>query len=320
MGHLSFLTPLDAVFALAATLPLAALLATERRSGTIRRALSLPEPRRRKVVPVAVALGLLVSLVAVAAAQPVVVRRELVNERADAQAYFVFDTSLSMQASAGPRKPARLARAKRLALRLRAQLPDLPVGIASMTDRTLPNVLPTTDPSLFSRTLEQSVAIDSPPPSQIYHGRATTFQALSPIMDSHFFSAGVQRRLLVVFTDGESQPISPLLGVTLHREITPVFVHVWSPGERIYRSGGVPDPNYTSDAASNAALSQLARTTGGEAYTEHQASKIARAARDGVGYASTRTRVSAYSRHPLAPWLILAGAVPLAFLLWRRNA
>ena len=45
-----------------------------------------------------------------------------------------------------------------------------------------------------------------------------------------------------------------------------------------------------------------------------------RAARDGVGYASTRTRVSAYARHALAPWLVLAGVVPLGFLLWRRNA
>ena len=218
-------------------LPLAALAATERRSGTIRRALSLPPPRRRTVLPVAVALALLVSLIAVAAAQPVVVRRELVNERADAQAFFVFDTSLSMQASSGAGRPTRLARAKRLALRLRAKLTDLPIGIASMTDRTLPNLLPTTDPSLFARTLDQSVGINSPPPSQIYHGRATSFQALAPIVDSHFFSPGVQRRLLVVFTDGESQQISPILGVTLHREVTPVYVHVWAPGEQIYHGG-----------------------------------------------------------------------------------
>jgi hypothetical protein len=320
MGGVSFLTPLDAVFAVAAALPLAALAATERRSGTIRRALALTAPRRRTVLPVAVALALLVSLVAVAAAQPVVVRRELVNERADAQAFFVFDTSLSMQAAPGVQQPTRLARAKRLALRLRAGLSDLPIGIASMTDRTLPNLLPTTDPSLFTRTLEQSVSIDSPPPSQTYHGRATTFQALAPIVDSGFFSAGVQRRLLVVFTDGESQPISPILGVTLHREVTPVYVHVWGRDERVYRPGGIPDPHYTSDPTSEAALLALARTTGGRVYAEDQAGAIVRAARDGVGYASTRTRVSAYARHALAPWLVLAGVVPLAFLLWRRNA
>src|SRR5207302_8589635 len=99
MGGVSFLTPLDALFALAAALPLAALLAMERRSGRIRQMLSLPPPRRLAALPVAVALVTLTSLVAVAAAQPVVVQQRLVQERADAQAFFVFDTSLSMKAS-----------------------------------------------------------------------------------------------------------------------------------------------------------------------------------------------------------------------------
>jgi hypothetical protein len=94
MGGVSFLTPLDALFALAVALPLAALVATERRSGRIRRALALPAPRRLAAVPVGVALIALTSLVAVAAAQPIVVRQRLVNERADAQVFFVFDTSL----------------------------------------------------------------------------------------------------------------------------------------------------------------------------------------------------------------------------------
>ena len=171
MRGLSFLTPLDTLFALAAALPLAAFLVTERRSGNIRRRLSLAAPRRRTVRPVALALAVLTSLVAVAVAQPVVVRQQLVSERADAQAFFLFDTSLSMRASAGPGKPTRLTRAKRIAFRLRAQLRDVPIGIASMTDRALPNLMPTTDDALFTRTLLQSVAVDHPPPSQVYNGR-----------------------------------------------------------------------------------------------------------------------------------------------------
>ena len=81
MGGVSFLTPLAALFALAAALPLAAFLAVERRSGRIRHVLSLPPPRRRTVLPVAISLAVLTSLVAVAAAQPVVVRAKLVSER-----------------------------------------------------------------------------------------------------------------------------------------------------------------------------------------------------------------------------------------------
>lgn len=317
----SFLTPLDALFGLAAVVPLAALLLSERAAARIRRVLAVSAPRRRRVVPAAVALVLLIALVAAAAAQPVVVRQQLVSERADAQAFFVFDTSLSMQASTGPGQPTRLARAKRLAQLLRAQLPDLPVGIATMTDRTLPNLMPTTDASLFSRTLTQSVAIDSPPPSQIYHGRATTFEALAPLVESHFFSPGVVRRVLVVFTDGESQPISPVLKLTLQRRVTPIFVHVWAPHDLLYdrAHGRKPDPGYAPDPASAEALAQLAVITGGHSYSETQLSQIAHATRDAVGFASTRRRVNSYARVALAPWFVLGGILPLGFLLYRRN-
>jgi hypothetical protein len=107
-----FLTPLDALIGLAAAVPLAALLARERRARRIRRQFEVRDPRRRKLAPPLIALILLPGLVGVAAAQPVIVRRQLVAERADAQAFFVFDTSLSMLASASPGRPTRLARAK----------------------------------------------------------------------------------------------------------------------------------------------------------------------------------------------------------------
>jgi hypothetical protein len=321
MHDLSFLTPLDALFALAVALPLATFLATERRAGKIRQMLSLPAPRRRTVIPVAVALTVLTSLVAVAAAQPVVVRQRLVSERADAQVFFLFDTSLSMRASAGPGEPGRLVRAKRMALRLRARLQDVPAGIVSMTDRSLPNLMPTTDIALFRRTLLQSVAIDHPPPSQTYSGRATSFDALATLAESHFFSQGVRRRLVVVFTDGESAKSSPFLDATLRRRVTPVFVHVWSKGERIYGRNGRPDPKYAADPTSAAALDRLAVLTGGRrSFTESQVGPVVRSARDAVGYAGTRKHVDAYARVALAPWFVLAGAVPLGFLLWRRNA
>jgi hypothetical protein len=314
----SFLTPLAALFGLAAALPIAALLATERRSHRIRRAFSAGGPRRRALLPAVLALVLLPVLVGVASAQPVVVHRHLVSDRADAQAFYVFDTSLSMKASLGSGRPSRLTQAKRLALRLRQRMPDVPVGIASMTDRTLPNVMPTTDATLFARTLLQSVAIDSPPPSQPYVGRATDYSALAPVVAAHFFPSPVARRLVIVFTDGEARPISPVLGLTLQRRVTPVFVHMWAPGERIF-SHGRPDPKYVADPSSTASLDELARITNGKVFGEDQVSQIARAARDAVGYGGTQTRVDAYARVALAPWFVLGGVLPLAFLLYRRN-
>ena len=315
---ISFLTPLDGLFVLAALVPLAALLRTEQRAARIRQLLRVSSPGRRALAPLAIARVLLPALVAIAAAQPVVVRQQLVNERADAQGFILFDTSLSMQASAAPDAPTRLARAKRLAIRLQEALPDVPLGIASMTDRSLPNLLPTTDSTLFDRTIAQSVRIDSPPPSQLYPDRATTFDALIPIVESRFYSSSVQRRLLVILTDGEATKISPLLKLSVQRRVTPVFVHVWQPGERIFHRGKA-DPRYNADPTSTAALRDVAQITDGTLYDERQLNRIVRASRNAVGRAGTEAVVNTYARVPLAPWFVLGGIAPLGFLLWRRN-
>jgi hypothetical protein len=314
----SFLTPLAALFGLAVVVPLGALLLTERRARQVRQVLRLAAGRRA-LLPVVIALVLLPMLVAVAAAQPVVVRQQNVSERADAQAFVLIDTSLSMQAASSRHSADRLARAKALATKLERALPDVPFGIATMTDRSLPDLMPTVDQTVFSRTIDQSVAINSPPPSQPHQGRATTFDALAPLVQSNFYSAGVQRRLLVVFTDGESAKISPLLRLELQRRVAPVFVHVWEPGEHIYKANGKEDPRYSADPTSTAQLDQMARLTDGHLFTEHDLGGIERAARAAVGRAQTHTFVSAYARVPLAPWFVLAAIVPLAFLLWRRN-
>jgi hypothetical protein len=317
---MQFLTPWAALFALAAVVPLAALAVTQRRATAVRRVLGIREVGRRALVPVVIALLLLPALVAVAAAQPVVVRQSKVSERADAQAFVVFDTSLSMRAAGEAGAADRLDRAKRLAMRLERALPDLPFGVASMTDRTLPNLMPTTDQTLFDRTVQQSVAVDRPPPSQPHRlARATTFEALLPLVQSQYYSQFVQRRLLVVFTDGESAKVSPVFRLTLQRRVEPVFVHVWAPGERIFGPNGKADPHYVSDPGSTAALADLANVTSGRAFTEGDFDKLVRASRDAVGHAQAHTVVSAYARKPLAPWFVLGALVPLGFLVWRRN-
>jgi hypothetical protein len=315
----SFLTPLDALFALAAAVPLAALLATERRSERVRAALRLRGHGRRAFAPVAGALLLLPALVAVAAAQPVVVRQQLVRERGDAQAFIVIDTSESMKAAAGPGKPTRLTRAKRLALRLKSALGDVPVGLATMTDRVLPDVMPTTDPALFDRAVAQSVAIDEPPPTQAYHhNRATDLQALVPLVTSHFFSDVVKHRLLVVFTDGEATRDLSLYALGIGQALKPVFVHVWAPGERIYRRGR-PDPYYVADPTSEALLKHAAAQAAGTSVGEHDFHALLEAAHQRLGHGDEVSHVNAYARIALAPWFALGGILPLGFLFYRRN-
>jgi hypothetical protein len=314
----SFLTPLAALFGLAVVVPLGAFFVTERRAQQVRRVLRVAVGPRA-LWPVVLALVLLPMLVAVAAAQPVVIRPESVSQRDDAQAFVLFDTSLSMQAAAGPHDADRLARAKGLATRLERSLADVPFGIATMTDRSLPELMPTVDQTVFERTVEQAVAINSPPPSQPHQGRATTFDALAPLVQSNFYSQGVQRRLLVVFTDGESAKISPLLKLELQRRVAPVYVHVWQAGEHIYKPGGKVDRRYSSDPTSGPQLDQMAKLTSGRVFSEHDFGGIAKAARAAVGRAQSHSEVSSYARVPLAPWFILAAIAPLAFLLWRRN-
>ncbi len=317
---LSFLTPFGALFALAAAVPLAALLLTERRASRIRRALSLVTPGRRALAPVVLALVLLPALVAVAAAQPVIVRQRQLTQRADAQAFFVFDTSLSMSARPTRGAPSRLARAKREALRLRATLGDIPVGIASMTDRTLPSLLPTTDAALFERTLRQSVGIDRPPPSQRYPDRATALQALFSVANAHFFAPGVTHRLLVVFTDGEASKLPADARFSFPQEslVPPLLVHVWSADERVYVHGKV-DPRYQPDPESGHELQAFASLTRGRVFGEHDLGRVASVMHAEAGKAAARTTVDAYARIALAPWFVLGGIVPLGFLFWRRN-
>jgi VWA domain-containing protein len=321
MLGVSFLTPLWALFALVAAIPLAALVLTERRTQQIRRLFAVPGPRKRALVPVVVALVLLPVLVGIAAAQPIVVRQQLLRERSDAQAFFVFDTSLSMSARGALGAPSRLARSERFARALRSRLPDVPVGIATMTDRTLPDLMPTTDAALFSRTLAESVGINRPPPSQAYRGRATTFEALVPILQSHFFSTSSRHKLIVVFTDGESSRLPSILKYQLVpvRGLSVLLVHVWQPGERIFNANGRPERGYVADPTSAADLASFARLIGGKSFPENQLGRIAAAAQADVGHAGTERRVETYARVALAPWFLLGGVIPLAFLLWRRN-
>jgi hypothetical protein len=316
----SFLTPLNALFALAAAIPLAAFWLTQSNVRRIRRLFSLTPTRRRDLRGVVGALALLPMLVGIAAAQPVVVRHHLLGERADAQAFFIFDTSRSMSARAGRGDPTRLARSIKAAEGMLPRLGDIPVGVATMTDRVLPNLMPTPDFALVRRTLQQSVGIDRPPPSRRYPGRATTLQALIPIANSNLFNPGVRHPVLVVFTDGEAAPLRSSISLALihSMQVPPFFVHVWAPSERIYLHGRT-DPHYVPDGDSTRVLTEFASASHGRVFGEGSVGDLAQTIRDEVGNAPPKLAVLGYARIALAPWFILAGAFPLAFLLYRRN-
>jgi hypothetical protein len=315
---LTFLHPRLLFFAVTALLPVAVFLLGELRARRVRRAIGEPGARRLAIVPLVAALALAPALLALAAAEPVVESRTLRTERTGVEAFVVFDTSGSMGASAGPKAPVRLNRAKSEALALRNALPDVRFGIASMTDRTLPHLFPTIDRGVFTRTVALSIGVEDPPPL-VSSYRATAIDSLVNLADGNFYTA--PKRLAFVFTDGESVPVETSVGPRLSRaHIQVIFVHVWQPRERLYL-GGVPDPNYRPDPASARALARTAALVGGSSLAEGSFASLVAAARTelGASRATTLVRSEDVRQVSLAKWFVLGAVVPLAFLLWRRN-
>jgi hypothetical protein len=225
-----------------------------------------------------------------------------------------------MSARAGPTEPTRLRRAVREAETVIPQLGDIPVGIGTMTDRVLPNLMPTTDLGLIDQTIASDVGINRPPPSRLYPGRATTLQSLLPIPKDQLFRDGMRHPILIVFTDGESTGLPAGYGAALASILTipPLFVHVWAPTEHIYVHRRL-FAGYRPYARSTFVLQQFATDTKGEVFEENQLSSLVGAIRKEAGQSSSETSILGYSRISLGPWFVIAGVVPLGFLLWRRN-
>lgn len=318
--HLSFLTPLGALLALSAALPLGALWLNERRAQRVRASLRVGDPPRQARAATATLLTAVPVLLGLALAQPVLQTNRTVKTRTDAQIFYTFDTSVSMAASSGPRAPNRLRRAVREARQLRLALADIPSGVATMTDRVLPNIFPTPDQQEFASALDQTVGIDEPPPKGL-GDKATTFAALDNYTGTTFFSPGIPHRLVILFTDGETVPYftSDLRLALRGRPATQfVIVHVWRAGERIYR-GRKADPDYRPDPRSGRAVASLAAALGGRAFGEGQVAATAAAARQLLGPGTVARLGVGLHVVALADWLVLAAAVPVLLLLWRRN-
>lgn len=318
---ISFLTPLGGMLALGALVPLVVMLTVRRRAERVRRAVSLPRMRtRRLLVPVAALLGAAV-FVGLAAAQPVLEQTSDRRVRTDAEVFFVIDVSRSMLAQSGQGSPNRLDRAKTLAAELRASLPDIPVGIASFTDRVLPHLFPNADADVFQATLDRSIGIERPPPSVSFLSNATKLDSLAAIRGLRYFSPKAKKRLVIVFTDGESLPVASARLGTLYRRppvIKPIFVHIWGEDERVF-TRGAPESQYLPDPSSRSILDGLAASTGGSVQSEASVAGIERTARQLLGSGPTVVEGSRSGRTALAPFLAVAAFLPLSILLWRRD-
>lgn len=322
LGALVFLTPWGALAALAVVAPLAAIAVVARRERRARHLLELADPptgpRLRTVLGVVAALALL----GVAAAQPAIRTTTGLRVRTDAEAIYVVDTSRSMLAAPSPRGRTRIARARAEAEQLRQELSDVPAGVATLTDRVLPDLLPVPGVDAFEQTVGQAVRIENPPPES-GGTTATSLGALAALGTQNFFSPSARRRLVIVFTDGESRPFD--VGATsraLRRApgVETVFVHVWSPGEAVFGPDGKPEPGYHEDAGSSTTLAALADATGGTVVGEGSPGRVAALARAALGTGPTRLQGLTVRTHTLAPWFALAALIPLMLAFVRVTA
>ena len=315
---LALLSPWAALVGLVALAAPAAALLGLRRAERVRRLLTLPGPDR--TAPVRLALvAAVVALVALTAAQPALTHERRERTRRDVQALFVLDVSRSMAASAGPRTPTRLDRAAEAARRLRARIPTVAAGVATLTDRVLPLLLPVPDVSGFDRVLARGVAIESPPP-QRSAVRATTYDALQQIPGAGYFDPAASRRLVVVLTDGESAPVQTAdVASAFASGFRLLFVRVWGAGESIFDADGKAEPGYLPDPTGGPLLDGLAAALGTRSYGEGSLAaagdRLAELAGSGPSRPSATT---VRTQTPLAPYSAALALVAAALLFRGR--
>jgi len=204
---------------------------------------------------------------------------------------------------------------------LRGSLSDVPVGVVSLTDRVLPHLFPSIDQDVFAATLERSLGIEQPPPRSSFATGATSLNALATLRGLRYFTPSSTKRLAIVLTDGESQPVSNArLGGLFRRSpaIEVVFVQFWDEDEKVF-SRGVPEPQYIPDASARPALDRLAASTQGAVYSEDQIDAAASKARELLASGPSVVQGERAGQLALAPYLAAAALFPFGLLLWRRD-
>jgi len=321
--HVSFVTPSGALVALVGLVPLGVLMLGRSRLETLCAQLGLRPPEGRTVISGSIALVALSVLLGLAAAQPVLATHSSLTGRDDAAAFFVFDVSRSMSARTASGAPTRLDRARHDAKNLRAKLPGLPVGVASITDRLLPHLFPSVSVNAFNATLDESLAIDRPTSSLPYgNALGTKVGALQDLELGRYFEASAKKRVAVVFSDGETLPndLSTLPGFLRDGGIKVIFLRYWRPTERVYDDRGHLDLAYVPDPNSEATFEAAARTLSAPVLAPGQAGRAVAEVKRIVGDGPSATRQRELDSFLLTPYVLLVALVPLTFLLARRDA
>lgn len=318
--RIDFVTPWAGVVAVLAAAPVAANALSRRRAAAVRTVLELPRPSRSGAPVTLAALVLTLSLLALAAAQPVVASHERSTVPHDADVFVVIDTSRSMLAAAAPGRPTRFERATAIARVLRDATPTAALGIASMTDRLLPHLFPTQDRADFDLTLAQAIAVQRPPPAENVGGSGTALASLRDLAAGRYFAPTARTRIALVLTDGETRPfaVRPVAAALSRAHVQAFVIRLGSPAERVYGPSGKAE-SYRPQRGAGVATAQVAAMLGAPAYDEANAGAAVTAVAGAVARGAGEQRLESASVRSLSPYLALAALLPLGLVLVRRN-
>jgi hypothetical protein len=314
LADLSLQAPWGLLLCALALVPLGAVTLAFGRQRRVARALGLEPARGPRAMRAAALPTLACLLVGVAAARPVWTTTEQQTAWSASEVVFVTDISLSMQASPQAGASTRLDRARSVIGELRAAIPDVPAGLAGLTDRALPYLFPTLDRGVFADTLGRSVLIDQPLPQGLgVSSVSTSFQPLRSVGRNGFFSERARHKTCVLVTDGETRSVLPgPAGCKL------LVVRVGGRGDRIYGRNGKVDADYRPESSAASTVDRLARAAGGVPYTERDLG-AARAALQKAAEVGPRSKVGTGTTvHALAPYFAALALIVVAVLVLRR--
>jgi hypothetical protein len=307
LGH-----PAAALLALAGLLPLAVAGVRGFQARRVRAELGLGAARDHARVVRPLLLASAFALLGLAVAQPSLARRHEQRVRGDAQLLVVLDSSRSMLATP-PGGRSRAARAAAFAHRLADELPELPAGVASLSNRLLPYLFPTPDRRAYDVVLAGAYGVQRPPPAIDLDRNVTRFDALAAAAKGAFFSPSAKRRVLVVLSDAETQPFDAagVLRQLRRANVIPVLVRFWSRDERIVRPNGTLEAYRPGQPDEPSVL----RRAGWSVYPEARAGAAASGIRRALGSGPVVSAGPVFERTSIAPALAFAALAPLLLVL-----
>jgi hypothetical protein len=314
LAGLVFLTPWAALVGLAFIVPLVMLTIRERASARVSRALDLRPLPLSRILLRPLALAVLALLVAVVAAQPAVRATDSTLVRSDAELLLTFDVSRSMAATDAPGGVRRLERARALGQELHEALPDVPTGVATLTNRMMPLMFPTGDKRGVTAVIDNSLRLMQPQPAALTAARASSLGALTLAADRSYYNPSARKRALVVFSDLDSDffSLEGTLRLLRQNRIEPFLVRVAAPGEQIFDASGRPNAYVSVSTVSVEGL----RRARWHAFEEGESRRLVSEIRTYLGQGPVEASGLVESQRTLAPWFALAALALSAVLVF----